>query len=345
MDEQIISTGVKPCKKQSTASKNDATDPLANLTPCNYWDHPETPGSLNSTKSTESTTDPISRPPNSSVKATPSTEMTELDDVIVFTGKKKKKPAPTTAAVPVSPSALVVESTPASVMSSAIPNNPNNPNNPSEPNEPSEPARSGPVISVVTTMDQQVMVKPEDEDEIVFTGKRKPKKSAKATPTAPPIEAVEPDYSYDYLLGRLYGMMQAPPKVPNKISLVPPVLGMIGSKRTCIANFAILCNGMNREPDHVSIYLQVEFCTNGSLNSKNELTLRGKFKVDQIQTGITSYISRYVKCVNCKRYNTHIIKEERLSFLECLDCQAKRTVESVRPKKRVPTAVTTTTTN
>jgi translation initiation factor 2 subunit 2 len=320
MDEPIISTDIKTCPKQLAPSANELPDPLANVTPCNYWEHQTTPESSNSS---ESTMDPLNPP----VDAIPSAETTELQEVIVFTGKKKKKKPTTVTPIASVPSDVPVSPTPTLLVtqSSLVGLTPS--------------TKVGPLISVVTTVDVTTGV--EDMDEIVFTGKRKPKKPAK--PTATPIEAVEPDYSYDYLLGRLYGMMQAPPKVPNKIKLVPPILGMIGSKKTCIANFSILCNGMNREPDHVSLYLQVEFCTNGSLNSKNELTLRGKFKADQIQTGITSYISRYVKCVNCKRYNTHIIKEERLSFLECLDCQAKRTVESVRPKKRVLTSITSTT--
>lgn len=326
MDEQLVFTDVKTCKQGSkpsptehltttdTHQTTEHSDPLDQMTPVNYWDHPLATDSV---------------PPAETKPVNPSSESQELDDAIVFTGKKKKKKAVAT------PDSAPVVTTPQ--------------------DRPTSP-RPKLTISIITTVEGEIATEPQADDlpEIIqFTGTMKKKKKPAATKVDPIVsttpEPVEADYSYEYLLGRLYGMMQAPPKVPKRISLVPPILGMIGTKRTCIANFAILCNGMNREPDHVSLYLQVEFSTNGSLSANNQLTLRGKFKLDQIQAGLTSYIARYVKCVNCKRYNTQLIKEERLSFLECLDCQAKRSVESVRPKKRVlglaTTANTANTTN
>ena len=39
------------------------------------------------------------------------------------------------------------------------------------------------------------------------------------------------------------------------------------------------------------------------------------------------YIKEYILCKTCNRANTKLVKQDRLTFLECIDCSSRSTVQ------------------
>ena len=172
------------------------------------------------------------------------------------------------------------------------------------------------------------------EDMIDFSKKKRPKKKTEIRDQLIQEIPQEEDYTYDFMIKRIYSMM-TPSENTHKLRLVPPVVGMIGGKRCCISNFGQICEGMNRDYNHVSQYIAIEFSTVVSMNPDHKLILRGKYRTENIQTGLRSYIKKYVICDACKCYNTVLIKEDRVHFLKCNDCQSRRPVEPLRNNRKV----------
>lgn len=188
------------------------------------------------------------------------------------------------------------------------------------------------VVSVVATINNNSN-ELEDDPSLLFDKKkkRKSKIAPPATATAAEVKAEdsEPDHTYEFLLKRLYSLHNSMSK--DRLRIVPPIVGMDGGKRTCISNFGQICDGINRDCEHLSLYISIEFFTPVSLNPERKLTLRGKFRPEQVEHIIRNYVSKYLVCQACKTYNTNLVRESRLHFIKCLTCQSQRSVEPLRP--------------
>jgi translation initiation factor 2 subunit 2 len=139
-------------------------------------------------------------------------------------------------------------------------------------------------------------------------------------------------YSYHALLDRVYEELRA--KNPSLSSTeatrnqIPvPQIERYGSKKTAVANFKNICDAINRSMEEVKDYLDKELSTTGSIDSSNCLILKlQNVKSIQFEGIIIKYIDEFVKCHSCKKINSTLQKEDRITVLKCNLCQASRTV-------------------
>lgn len=130
--------------------------------------------------------------------------------------------------------------------------------------------------------------------------------------------------TYETLLER--ARAQLPPvRTDTERFVVPDPDVMSDGKNTIIRNFQEICGVLRRDPDHVIGFLAKEFGCPGVLDLPRGV-LKSRLTKDQIATRIRDYTAKYVICSECKRPDTHLQKEGRLTLLVCEACGAQRPV-------------------
>ncbi|CAB4010818.1 eukaryotic translation initiation factor 2 subunit 2 [Paramuricea clavata] len=171
--------------------------------------------------------------------------------------------------------------------------------------------------------------------------KRRPQaKENEIEPDEQEKEGSQPDYAdreytYEELLTRAFKTMEA--KNPNvvagekrKFIMRPPQVFKIGTKKTSFANFGDICKILHRQPKHLLAYLLAELGTSGSIDSNNQLIIKGRFQQKQIESVLRRYIKEYVTCHTCRSPDTILQKETRLYFLQCETCGSRCSVASIK---------------
>ncbi len=144
----------------------------------------------------------------------------------------------------------------------------------------------------------------------------------------------ERDYTYAELLGRVFGILrQNNPDLAGdrrKFTIVPPIIGREGSKKTAFTNIAELCRRMRRPAEHVMQFLLTELGTTGSMDANQRLIIKGRFQQLQIENILRRYIVEYVTCKTCRSPETQLSKENRLFFIKCDSCESTRSVAAIK---------------
>jgi len=143
------------------------------------------------------------------------------------------------------------------------------------------------------------------------------------------------EYSYDFLLTRLYEIIEA--KNPSlgttkKYVMKPPQVVRVGSKKVGWVNFTEICNMMNRPPDHVTNFVLAEFGTEGSMAGDGQLILKGRYLPKHAESLLRKYIKEFVTCEMCKSANTTLARDSstRLHIVSCSNCGASRSAASIK---------------
>lgn len=132
------------------------------------------------------------------------------------------------------------------------------------------------------------------------------------------------DVSYREMLER--AQRQLPRKVERYERFeVPRVRVFKIGKRTIIQNFREICEALNRDPKHLLKFLTGEMATLATMDGARVI-FQGVFKEDTVANLIETYVQRYVICPVCKRPDTRIVKERRISFLVCEACGARSSI-------------------
>ncbi len=108
---------------------------------------------------------------------------------------------------------------------------------------------------------------------------------------------------------------------------VPKVRGHIQGNRTVISNFGQIASALNRESDHMLKYILKELATPGEFKN-NVLIMGRKVSASMINDKIEKYVKDFVLCKECKKPDTKLIKEDRITFLKCQACGAKQPVQA-----------------
>ena len=188
-------------------------------------------------------------------------------------------------------------------------------------------------VSIEITIDPQITPDVKDEqdqqdrpEELADFDMTKKKRSKKPKKTA--VESTSPteeDYKYADLLKGFY--LKTPSKTFERKKLPAVNLLRIGSKRTRIVNFHELCLAINRTEQHVNTFFAIELGTMTSIGApNNHLTIRGILSNRQIEDLMLSYMKQYVRCDQCKDWNTKFTRENDVTLLSCSDCKAYRTL-------------------
>lgn len=109
---------------------------------------------------------------------------------------------------------------------------------------------------------------------------------------------------------------------------VPRVRSFGVGMRTIIHNFKEIADALNRDPKHLMKFFTNEMATAGTLE-ETRATFQGKFPHNTLVRLMEIYAENFVRCPVCKRPDTKITKEKRISFLVCEACGAKSSVKSV----------------
>jgi translation initiation factor 2 subunit 2 len=98
--------------------------------------------------------------------------------------------------------------------------------------------------------------------------------------------------------------------------------------RTTIYNFKEVADALGREPQHLLKFLSGEMATAATMQEGRAI-FQGKFGTDTFERLVQRYVEGFVVCPICKRPDTKITKEKRLSFLTCSACGAKSAVKQL----------------
>ncbi|KAF7701496.1 Eukaryotic translation initiation factor 2 subunit beta [Cucumispora dikerogammari] len=92
-------------------------------------------------------------------------------------------------------------------------------------------------------------------------------------------------------------------------------------------NLINLSRVIDRSSEHIRLFILRELHTTGSVNKEGRLIVKGSFNKNKIQTVVSRFLDEFVKCLSCNKYDTSIVKEERLWFVVCNKCASKKSVE------------------
>jgi translation initiation factor 2 subunit 2 len=110
---------------------------------------------------------------------------------------------------------------------------------------------------------------------------------------------------------------------------IPRGDSFIQGNRTIIVNFKPIASYLNRDPNHLLKYLLGELATFGTLDGARAI-FTGRFGSQAINQKIEKYINEFVTCSECKKPDTRLIREDRITFMKCMACGAKKPVRSLR---------------
>lgn len=133
---------------------------------------------------------------------------------------------------------------------------------------------------------------------------------------------------YEDLLERAYEGLPEILKEESRFQ-VPVVDSNIQGRVTVILNFADVAKALNRSMDLLSKYFVREMGTSGELEGQR-LVLKGQFRDTQLQERLESFIQHFIICPECKRPDTKMIQEKRVSFLKCEACGARHPVATIK---------------
>jgi translation initiation factor 2 subunit 2 len=135
------------------------------------------------------------------------------------------------------------------------------------------------------------------------------------------------DYDYEKLL-RMARSQLPDIGVKNERLEIPKLRYARIGMRTVIYNFKEVAAALDRDSQHLLKFLTGEMATAATVQ-ESRVIFQGKFSEDTFQRLIQRYLESFVICPVCKRPDTKIVKEKRLSFLVCQACGAKSSVKQL----------------
>ncbi|MEE8402795.1 MAG: translation initiation factor IF-2 subunit beta [Candidatus Hydrothermarchaeaceae archaeon] len=134
--------------------------------------------------------------------------------------------------------------------------------------------------------------------------------------------------NYEALLDKAYKELPDVLKEHSRFER-PTADSMVQGKITIVKNLGDIAKAINRKPDLISKYLIKELGTAGTHDGQH-LTVKGQFRQSQIQDRFDAFLDEFVLCSECKRPDTKILREDRINFLVCEACGARRSLGSIK---------------
>jgi translation initiation factor 2 subunit 2 len=134
-------------------------------------------------------------------------------------------------------------------------------------------------------------------------------------------------YDYSELLKRAQAQVPEGTLKRERLELPRLYVTMVGM-RTTISNFKEVADMLDRDPQHILKFLTREMATAATYHDGRAI-FQGKFPRDTFERLLQRYMDAFVICPVCKRPDTKITKEKRLSFIVCNACGAKSSVKQL----------------
>jgi translation initiation factor 2 subunit 2 len=135
------------------------------------------------------------------------------------------------------------------------------------------------------------------------------------------------NYNYDDLLKRARNEIPEVTLKKERLEMPRLFVSMVGM-RTTISNFKEVADTLDRDPQHILKFLTREMATAATYHDGRAI-FQGKFPRDTFERLLQRYMESFVICPVCKRPDTKILKEKRLSFIVCNACGAKSSVKQL----------------
>ncbi|MHA1378040.1 MAG: translation initiation factor IF-2 subunit beta [Candidatus Helarchaeota archaeon] len=110
---------------------------------------------------------------------------------------------------------------------------------------------------------------------------------------------------------------------------IPSVTTFIEGRNTNVANFKEIADKLRRPPEYILKYLLGELATRGYYKDKQGVAVfKGRFQNNSLNNLLKKFTEKFIRCANCRRPDTHIVREGRFSYLVCEACGSKRSIPS-----------------
>jgi translation initiation factor 2 subunit 2 len=134
-------------------------------------------------------------------------------------------------------------------------------------------------------------------------------------------------YNYEELLERARSQIPEVASKHERLELPRARMTVVGM-RTVIFNFKEIANALNRDSQHLLKFLTGEMAT-AATTQGSRVIFQGKFQQVTFDRLLQRYMENFIVCPVCKRPDTKIVKEKRLSFLVCEACGAKSSIKQL----------------
>ncbi len=123
-------------------------------------------------------------------------------------------------------------------------------------------------------------------------------------------------------------------KLPEEVKLdvrleIPKPEVVVSGNQTYINNFVEIANVIRRKPEHLLKFLSKELASPAHIEG-NRAVFQGKLFSSLIDKKLENYYKEFLYCPECKKPDTQIIKQDRISILKCEACGAKTPVRSFK---------------
>ena len=108
---------------------------------------------------------------------------------------------------------------------------------------------------------------------------------------------------------------------------IPRIQGHAEGTKTILTNLQQIALYLRREQSHILKFLLKELATSGAIKN-SRVILQRKISSQKINEKIEQYTKEFVICKECKKPDTELIKDKRLTFVHCLACGAKHSVRA-----------------
>lgn len=137
---------------------------------------------------------------------------------------------------------------------------------------------------------------------------------------------METKEDYENLLNDAYTKIKPVESKTDRFE-IPKAEGHIEGTKTIITNIKQICSYIRRDCAHLVKYLQKELASSGSMKG-DRLVFTRKISSSAINEKIKQYADTFIICKECGKPDTEIIKQDRFSFLHCLACGAKKSIQA-----------------
>ena len=129
---------------------------------------------------------------------------------------------------------------------------------------------------------------------------------------------------YKAMLNRAYKNL---PDIVTEVDRfqIPRAIVNRQGRRSVIQNFREIAERLQRPPEHILKFLLRETATRGNFDG-DKVVFQGRFNADSIRNLIEIYTNKYVICPVCGRPDTNVVRDKRLSFLQCDACGARSSI-------------------
>lgn len=133
---------------------------------------------------------------------------------------------------------------------------------------------------------------------------------------------------YEELLKR--ARKQLPEKVFETSRFeIPKIRSAIEGNKTIIINLREILERLNRSESHFLKYMAGELATSVTVEGARAV-FAGKHAKITLQNLLQRYVKEYVICNECKKPDTILITEDRITYKKCEACGASSAVKPLR---------------